>query len=380
MKYYIIFLLVFLSCKSQEETRNDEEITGIVELENSIDSIFNSKIEENGPGAAILVAYDNEKLISKGYGLRDLDKGQPITPSTNLRIGSVSKQFTVLTVLSLVDEGAVSLKDTVSKYLPSKTFSNITIEQLSHHTSGVADYEQHFEKIWDTTKIVTNQDVLNWYYTNPQPLFAPGTKWEYSNGGYNLLASLVEKVSGQKFAEYARENVFEKAGMVNTNFFNLADPIEIPERAYCYNKNENREWEKVDGHFLNGCLGEGAVYSSLNDFFEYDKALRKGNFLSAEAHDLVFETASIKIPVEEKYKYSFHQEPFDQYAKGWFVNGDIAYHSGSWIGQRSMVVRGLEEPFTIALFMNIGDGDLRKELIDETYLIVRKFLDQMGED
>jgi len=344
MKNIIILLvIIFVSCKSKSDQKPEMNYVELEQLKSSIDSLFNSEIGENEPGTAILVSYDGKMIIGKGYGLRDLDSKQPITKSTNMRMASVSKQFTALNVLSLVDKGLISLKDTVYNYLPYDAFKKVTIEQLINHTSGIADYEAWFMSNWDCTKVAVNNDVLKWYALNPKPLFKPGVKWEYSNGAYNLLATIVEKVTDQEFSNYAKENVFKKANMLSTNYFNLAKPIQINNRAFCYEKDTiSNTWKKVDGHFLNGLLGEGAVYTSVNDYYEYDIALRNKTILSSEAHELIFKPSStFKIKGIDRH-----------YAMGWGVTDSTATHSGGWFGTNTFTKRYLNKPLTIAVFMN----------------------------
>ncbi len=357
MRSYIVVLsLLILSCNPRENGN-----ASLKSLESRVDSLFNAEMEANGPGAAVLVSHKSEILIAKGYGLRDLATKAPITSTTNMRMASVSKQFTALAVLSLVEKGLLALDDPVKKYLPYSTFDDMTIEHLINHTSGIADYEEAFMSDWDTTQIAQNKDVLEWYAEGPPQLFQPGERWEYSNGAYNLLATIVAKVSGEEFSQYARDNVFEKSGMSRTNYFNLADPIEIDERAYCYEKNNLGQWEQVDGHFLNGCLGEGAVYTNLMDFYNYDVALRNQNLLSDSMHDLIFKPSSMKINDRNQY-----------YAMGWIVDDNYIFHGGGWYGTSTFVLRAKNRPLTIAVFMN-SDSEV-EDLVRKTYEITDDYL------
>lgn len=366
MKYFILFLsAIMISCNPMDGKNSGFEV-----FQEQIDSLLNAEIERDGPGAALLISHENTLLIGKGYGLRDLNTKEPITPTTNMRMGSVSKQFTALAILSLVDRGMLALEDPVKKYLPYSTFENITIEHLLNHTSGIADYEEAFMSDWDTTQIVQNKDVLEWYAQGPQPIFQPGDKWEYSNGAYNLLATIVEKVSSVEFSQYAKNNVFAKSGMSKTNYFNLARPINIEERAFCYEKNDAGAWEQVDGHFLNGCLGEGAVYTNLMDFFNYDTTLRKNAIVSEQMHDQVFQASSMNIEMDSPF--SFHDGSEITYGMGQFVADSYAFHGGGWHGTRTFVYREFKRPLTIALFMN-SDRDF-VELMNSIYLLTNTFL------
>ena len=185
MKKIILLLLIISgSCKSPPDKNEKSQLVQLAHLEIRLDSLFNAHINADEPGAALLVSYDGEMLIGKGFGLRDLKANQPVTKNTNMRMASVSKQFTDLCVLTLVDKGLLSLNDTVYKFWPYDIFRNITVTQLINHTSGIADYEVPFMNDWDRSKVVQNRDVLEWLATNPLPRFKPGEKWEYSNTAY----------------------------------------------------------------------------------------------------------------------------------------------------------------------------------------------------
>ena len=373
-KLIFLVLIIICSCKSKNEQKESHNSITLEGLKSRIDSLFNTRINANEPGAALLVSYDGEMLIGKGYGLRNMETKEPITKSTNMRMGSVSKQFTDLSLLTLVDKGLLSLNDTVYKFWPYEVFKNITVTQLINHTSGIADYEAAFMNDWDRTKVVENKDVLAWLETNPAPRFKPGEKWEYSNTAYIVLAQLTEKLSSKDFAEYAKEAVFDKAGMKNTNFYSLAHPIAIKERAFCYEKDSLGQWEQIDGFFMNGVLGDGAVYTNLIDYFTYDQALRNHSIVSEKLHQLLFEPSSMALPKKAIYPYVFLKSKEEHYAMGWFVTEDIAFHTGSWNGTRTIVVRDKERPLTLTIFMNSAEAETRTFLMEHTYNLVDSYL------
>lgn len=359
----LVFVIAFVSCNPPSDKAAATEPFGLEELQASLDSLFNAEVGSDEPGAALLVASNGEMLIGKGYGLRDTETGQPITTSTNLRMASVSKQFTALCILSLVDEGKLSLDDEAFSYLPYPIFKDISIEHLLNHTSGLPDYYQHFAANWDTTNIMENKDVLDWLATNPDPVFEPGDQWEYSNTAYLMLALIVEKVSGTEFSKYAKENVFTKAGMPGTNYFNLAQPIEIPERAFCYQKDSLSEFNQVDGFFMNGVMGDGAVYTSINDYFKYDQALRNETIFSSKTHQLIFKPSSThEINGTER-----------AYAMGWGVTDSTASHSGGWFGTNTYVKRYLNKPLTFAIFMN-RTTMWENDLVGKTDSLINEYL------
>ena len=371
----LLLLLVIVSCQQDAKKKQVEQQERLAALEIKLDSIFAQVVQADEPGAALMVAYDGEILVGKGHGLRDLESKEPINVNTNMRMGSVSKQFTALAVLALVDQGKLSLSDTVYDIYPYEVFKNVTIEQLLHHTSGLADAEEAFFTEWDSSQIAENKDVVAYYEKNPPSISDPGTEWNYNNGTYELLAAIVEEVSGQDFAAFAREHIFEKAGMNRTHFFNLAKPLEIKKRAFCYEKDSLGQWQKVDGHFLNGLLGAGGMYTSISDYFAYTQALRNKEILSPETHALIFQADSIPIP-ETETDIKFLSGTTAHYAKGWEVAGDLALHGGGWFGVNTFVIHHRERPLDIAIFMN-NDRLFGSSLIEDTYQVVIDYLEEM---
>lgn len=375
---FLIFILAFVSCNSPSNKKK----VALEQFQISVDSLFNSKIEANQPGAGLLVAYDGEMLIGKGFGLRDMVNKIPITSSTNMRTGSVTKQFTALAVLNLIEKGMLSLNDSVTKFFPYPVFEHIKIYNLLNHTSGIADYEEYFIAKGDRSKIIENEDVLNWLSTNPEGSFEPGQGWEYSNTGYIVLALLVEKISGQEFSEYTKENVFEKSGMQKTNFFSLAHPIDFEERAFCYAKDSTNHWEKVDGFFMNGLMGDGAIFTSMNDYFQFDNAIRNNSLIKKDLHNFIFEQDQALIPKEDWSNDFFKDYPFSEeriyYNYGWFRNEHTAFHTGGHYGTRTMVVHDLKRPLTIAVFLNSNQAEIRKEVVIGTYNLADEYLKTIG--
>ncbi len=353
-KLLLIIIIAFLSCNSSADKKSESDSMELALFEAKIDSIVNTDVAANEPGVAILISYEGKMLIGKGYGVRDLDTKEPLTKSSNMEMASVSKQFTALAILSLVNEGKISLNDTVFTFFPFITFKNITIKQLINHTSGIEDAEEYFGTNWDSSKIATNKDVLEWYSAETRNKNISSQIFEYNNGAYELLPLIVEKLSGKKYEDYIKENVFKKAGMTRTIAFNLNSPVDIEERAFYYHKDSLGKWSKMDGHPLTGLLGAGGIYTSVVDYFKYDNALRNNAIFSKEIHQLIFENNdSIKA---DRAMYSNLS-----YAMGWFVNDSIAEHSGGWYGVNTYTKRYLKKPLTIAVFGN--RDDVSRELI-----------------
>ena len=352
---FILSLLVGCSRDSSDpRTQPDPALSA------AIDSLFTQAIGRDDPGAAVLVAGDGILIHAAGYGLADASRGVPITPTTNIRVASVSKQFTAMAVLTLIDQGLLSLGDSIRTFFGAPVFEGITIEHLLTHTSGLPDNEAVFMEEWDRAGFAENKDVLAWYVTAAPPLeFTPGASWDYSNSGYNLLAMIVEAVSGQAFSEYVREKVFEPAGITSAVFATPSQPVPIPERAWAYGIDEAGAFRREDDHFLDGLVGADGLYISVLDYYRWDQALRNASIVSTELHAQSLEP---RTPISPRYNEMFEQA-FDrvplapsEYGYGWFIAEEggrrLAWHQGGWYGTQAMVIRNLEPPLTVAVFGN----------------------------
>ena len=310
-----------------------------------------------------MIAYNGKKIFAQGYGVRNMETQDPITPATNMEIASASKQFTALAILSLVDQGKLSLTDTVSQFLPYESFKNVTIEQLINHTSGLADAEAYFYQHWDSTKIAANQDVIDWYAKKDRKVDEPGENFKYNDGTYEVLPVIVEKVSDKNYADYLRENVFKPAGMKSSVAYNLNNPVNIKERANYYHQDSLGNWKKEDGHPLTGLFGAGGIYTNLEDYFAFDNSLRNNTLFTDALHERIFKP-SATFTENGKTKH---------YAMGWFVNDSLAEHYGGWYGVNSLTRKYLNRPLTMVFLAN-RDDFFEKNLIHKTDSLVRRHL------
>ncbi|MCX2745631.1 serine hydrolase [Mangrovivirga sp. M17] len=365
----LIILLLFFSCKTEEK-----ETMRLSDFQKQIDSLFNSAINDNGPGAGVLISLDDSILFSKGYGLRDLTTKEPITTSTNFRIGSVSKQFTALAILSLIEKGDLNLNDSIYNFYPFKSLEGVTIKQMLTHTSGIVDAAAEYWNKWTLNRPVTNDDIIDWYRIHDRKEFFPGEKFEYNNAAYILLASLVEKISGQEFSEYINQNVLEKAGMETSLFYNLSTTTLIPERAYRYEKDSLGVWQNVEGHFLDAVVGDGGLYTNLNDFMKYSSTLREHRILTTEIDSLLFQPV-VKVNGLAARDFYIMKKSGSYYGMGWEINETMAVHGGEIFGGHSFVIYEFNRPLTIAIFMN-SNSLFRTEpnLLDETYKLTDNYL------
>ena len=300
-----------------------------------IDSLFAS-FEGDRPGAAVMIAKSDELLFSKGYGTANRESGTKVTASTRFRIGSVSKQFTAMAILKLVEREELSLTDRLTGIFPDfPTYGQkITVHHLLTHQSGLPDYGPLAARAGD--RQLLDADILKFLESTKSPEFQPGTQFSYSNSAYAVLAEIVRKTSGVPFAEFMRHNLFAPAGMASTQL--VAPDINAENRAVGYMVATD-ETRVRDQSTSSAIQGDGSVYTSVNDYFQWHRALNKYTIVG-----------------EATYRTAYQPQPgtHDQYGFGWFIGDDrrIVQHGGATAGFSSYVARMPKDEITVAIFAN----------------------------
>jgi CubicO group peptidase (beta-lactamase class C family) len=299
------------------------------------------------PGGAVLVADSTGFRLEKGFGLADVEASVTNSPATNFRLASVTKQFTAMSVLILRDRGSLQLSDPILDYFPEgpAAWGAITIRHLLTHTSGLVDYE---EVMADTISVpVLDRDVLRLVRSVDTTAFAPGTRYQYSNTGYALLALIVERVSGLTFASFLRKEIFEPAGMRHTIAFEKGQS-EVTRRAYGYSTDVTG-FRRTDQSMTSSVLGDGGIYSSVNDLLSWHETLLSERLVSRATLEEAF-TAHVR-----------GDDGTTGYGYGWMVgtmDGErMLYHSGTTIGFRNFIIRIPDRRAVVIVLMNRADGD-----------------------
>ena len=293
------------------------------------------------PGASVLVLKNGEPVVRRSFGLADVEQGIAAAPQTNYRLASITKQFTAAAILLLAEDGKLGLDDRARDWLPSLPESNnaITLRHLLTHTSGLVDYEEIMPA--DLEEPLRDADVLELQAGESRLYFEPGTAWRYSNGGYALLALIVERASNLSFPEFLRQRIFLPLGMANTIAYVQEGPA-VPQRAYGHSLVEG-EWTRTDQSLTSSVLGDGGIYSSIDDLARWDAALYDDRLLSDDSRRLAF-TPWVKS-----------DDPDVDYGYGWRVTGDTLWHSGETIGFRNVIVRWPERRLTVIVLTNRND-------------------------
>lgn len=288
------------------------------------------------PGASVLVIDDGRVVVRKAYGLADVDAKTPATPATNYRLASITKQFTAAAILELAHEGKLGLDDRVKRWLPSlpAAANDVTIRHLLTHTSGLVDYEDVIPE--GTTRQLRDADVLRLLESQDRTYFAPGTSYRYSNSGYALLALIVERVSGQNFAGFLRERIFLPLGMRNTVAFEEGVST-VANRAF---------GTPDDQSLTSAVLGDGGVYSSIDDLARWAAALDEPRYAEALLP---------RTPVPDAGAH---------YGYGWFIGthrGEkLVWHTGETSGFRNALLRFPDRRLTVIVLTNRRDGEPRR--------------------
>jgi len=238
------------------------------------DSTLKRVVPADGPGAAVLIARGDQVLYRGARGMASLELGVKLSPQQLFRIGSVTKMFTAATVLKLVDAGQLSLQDPLSKFLPDYPGGdNITIHQLLNHTSGIKDYAQ----IPDVSGAQDADTAALIAIFKGQPVdFPPGTDWAYSNSGYVLLGAVIEKLSRHSWFETMRQQLLEPLHLRHTLY--ATDLPLVPGRVAGYSRDQHGQL--TNAGYLIGPGADGALAASLDDLFNWMRALNTGQVLS----------------------------------------------------------------------------------------------------
>ena len=226
----------------------------------------------------VLVVEGDRTLLDKGYGTADLEWNIPNAPDVKFRLGSLTKQFTASLILLLQQDGKLNIADPVSKYLPDtpKAWEKITLANLLGHTSGIPNFTSDKEfGTWSMSAHTTAEELA---FFRDKPLdFEPGSKFSYSNSNFEVLGTIIEKVSGQKYGDLLRTRLFEPLGMKDTGLD--SDELILPKRAQGYSKGENG-MVHARSESMSVPWAAGSIYSTTGDLLRWEHALFTGKVLN----------------------------------------------------------------------------------------------------
>ncbi len=338
-------------------------------------ALLKGLVADGEPGLAVLVRKNGRTIFERGAGVRELRTLQPIDARTRFRLASVTKQMTAAVIMLLVHEGRVRYEDTLTGALPGfpPYGSGVTIRHLLTHTSGLPDYEQLMENaekdkgpIWTPERQIGDAEVLDLLEKETRGLFTPGTSWAYSNSGYVVLGLVAERAGGRPFGDVLRDRIFAPLGMTRTLAYEKGRN-EVDDRAYGHTK-EPAGFRETDQSSTSATLGDGGVYSCLEDLAKWDDGLRTHALLS-EA-EMAPALTPVRLADGSEPRWPQGEQGGDNlfpgrpvaYGFGWFLDPwqgrKRAWHHGETMGFRSIVERFPADGVTVVILANRGDLDL----------------------
>jgi CubicO group peptidase (beta-lactamase class C family) len=311
-----------------------------------IDELVRAYHQDDRFNGTVLVAEGGEVIYKKGWGMANKEWNIPNGPETRFRIASMSKQFTAMLIMQLVEEGRIDLGDRLIDHIPEfrkETGERVAVHHLLTHTSGLPDYSDA-PGFWNELMRhpMTPAFVID-SLSSGDLHFEPGTQYRYNNGGFYLLSLIVERITGHSFAQALQERIFDPLGM-NDSGLDVPETI-LPNRADGYEQFvdgfENAPYRQIDN-----LLGTGAIYSTAEDLYRWDRALYTDRLLGPEYKAIMF------TPCLEDYAYGMgvRRIPLGESGDSTFYMG----HSGNVAGFNSRIVRLPEDGHCIILLCNIA--------------------------
>jgi len=333
-KFFIVISYLFFGLSGFVKAQDTLDYK---DIEKQVDKYL-TYFSGNNPGAVIGVLQKGEIIFSKAYGMADLSNNQVMSADMLMNIGELSKAFTSLAIMQLVEKGKLTLDQSLSDII--KDFpaygANIKVRYLLNHASGLKSYNED--------SISNNEEVLSYLKRQKQPEFEPGKEWIYSNSDYAILAYIIEKVSGLPYTGYIKKNIFKKIKLENTFFSGELTP----------EKNVANSHFKEDGVYntksaLNSVYGEQGIFMNLTDYAKWDNALYTDKLLGCENLQKIFSVEEISGSSRKNY-----------YGYGWALmernNTRYYWHGGSGDGYTSLVLHLPDTDKTILILTNRNDG------------------------
>jgi D-alanyl-D-alanine carboxypeptidase len=345
-------LLLILLISSPSTRSQTSAISSNSQLADSMDKVAADVYKPQAPGAAIIVMKDGQVIFRRGYGIANLELNVPIRPEMVFRLASVTKQFTAVAIMLLVEQGKLSLQDDIKKFLPDYPTGErkITIENLLTHTSGVKEYT---DKLWPTRmrEDLRLERLIDVFKNEPLE-FPPGTKQSYSNSNYILLGAVIEKASSTPYRQFVEDNIFKPLAMKHSYYEGIQEVI--PDRVAGYVK-DSGAYFNAPYFSTNQLYAAGALCSSVDDLALWDAATYSEKLLKRGSWERIFTP------------YKLADGKMSDFGFGWalsrFEGRTIASHTGGAPGFTAYVLRLPEDRVYVAILSNDWRAPVQPEYV-----------------
>lgn len=338
-----------------------EQLKTAVERTQRVDDLFRQYHTPGSAGAAVLVVDNGDVVHSRGYGMANLEHGIPIAPETIFDIASVSKQFGAMAIALLEADGRISLDDDVRTYVPELPDfgARITLRHLVHHTSGIRDWPGALSLGgWGFEDVMSFSQILRMAANQRELNFTPGSTHVYSNTGYNLLAEVVARVSGQSFRAFCQARIFAPLGMSSTHFHDDHTEI-VANRAESYRIGSDGRLRHVTSNLT--ALGSSSLFTTIVDLAKWIEHLHAPTGKAGGAKVVARMHEQGKLNSGETIAYAFGQ------SVGQYRGARSVSHTGSWAGYRSILQRIPEHRFAVVILANhasMNPTNLARQIMD----------------
>ncbi len=321
-----------------------------------IDSTLTALYSRGKLNGNILIAEKGKVLFKKSFGIANEETKQMLNENSIFELASCSKQFTAMAIMILKEKGKLNLDDHISKFIPELAFyKDITIRNLLNHTGGLPDYMEIMDGTFDKSKIATNKDVVIIFAKKqPKVLFEPNSNYAYSNTGYALVAYIIEKTSGETYADFLQKTIFKPLKMKSTFVYTRRfAPKKVDNYAFGYVYSESLDQYLLPDNleetkmvlWLDGIVGDGCVNSTVNDLLKWDRALYTNKLLSKEGMKEIFQVATLSDKSQTKYGFGWEIDEHPDFGK-------IVSHGGGWPGYVTYIDRHITNDKTIIILQN----------------------------
>lgn len=342
----------FAQTQAKTSEHNQSSVANLT-LETQLDRIASTYYKTAQAGATVIVTKDGKTLLRKGYGWANVEKKEVMQADHIMRLGSITKQFTAVATLMLIEEGKLSLNDPITKFLPDypESGKQVNIEHLLTHTSGIPSYTNKPNFFTTANKDLSVAQMID-TFKNEAFEFEPGSTWKYNNSGYFLLGAVIEKVSGMTYAQFVEKRIFQPLGMKNTAYEGHELASHPRATGYSFRTGKFEHSQKIS---MTQPYAAGALVSTVDDLVKWDSAIHMGKLLKADSWKRAWTSYKLKNGQDTNYAYGW--------GVGQLEGQTMISHGGGIPGFSTFALTLPKEKVYVAVLTNSESGLAQPEMV-----------------